>query len=351
MATTKSNPNLSFRPLLVRSVRHVLSELRWKDPGLDEAVTEILTGLAKHKEEGKRLYPTVFLSHDLTELLSCLGGADPLLLGSGRLEAETVNRALKQCAPLSEGRSWFMFILIESPQAKFGVFRAPSSPIEPTSFERLRALETDRPTILGIVQLAENILEIRGSSEFHRYFHLSGASPSATQPMSVTREFIRALVHDVPPDLQKAMGNLYYRVLMDVMQTWHGTLAVVLRKGAEIPTVFHDGVYLEPPLDVAQYVKRFIDEAEFRRGTNLQAQINLIRGMLGADGILVFRSDGALLGYHVFVRPDGQVELPFQAIGGARRRAFEVLKRLVGREVLAAFYRSQDGNATCTSIF
>lgn len=340
---------LSFRPALVEALVGLLGELGWREAGLAEALAEALTGIARHKEEGKRLFPTVFLTRDLGGLLAAVGGGDPLRLGQGPIGGATVARALKQCAPLGEGRSWVMFLLIEGESLKYGVFRTTGSTIEPTAFERLRSSRTERPTTLGIVQLADNVLEVRGSDSFYRYVHLSGATPEATMPMDVVREFLRALVRDVPADLREPMARFYYRVLIDVIQNWHGALAVVMRPGCSLPAALGDGVFFDAPVDLAAVVGRYRDEPSHTTAAELEAQTNLIRGMLGADGVLVFRSDGRLLGYNVFVRHEGELLLSAQAVGGARFRTFEYLRRLVGAEVVSAFYRSQDGTARVES--
>jgi hypothetical protein len=340
---------LSFRPALVEALAGLLDELGWAEAGLADALAEVLTGIARHREEGKRLFPTVFLTHSLDDLLATVGGCDPLRLGRGPVGRETVGRALKQCAPLGEGRSWVMFLLLEGGTMRYGVFRTTGAPTDPTAFERLRAGRGGRPTALGIVQVADGVLEVRGSGSFYRYVHLSGATADLVAPMDVVREFIRALAADVPAELREPMGRLYYRVLIDVIQNWHGALAVVLRPGCAAPPALGDGVFFDPPVDLTACVRRFIDDPSYAVGAEVQAQTNLIRGMLGADGVLVFRSDGCLLGYNVFVRHEGELALATPPVGGARLRTFEYLRRLVGAELVAAFYRSQDGTARIES--
>ncbi|PKL74344.1 MAG: hypothetical protein CVV27_20990 [Candidatus Melainabacteria bacterium HGW-Melainabacteria-1] len=75
--------------------------------------------------------------------------------------------------------------------------------------------------------------------------------------------------------------------------------------------------------------------------SRLYAYSNLIRGMLGCDGITLFRADGVLLGYNAFIQTPTKARHP--GIGGARRRAFEALAYHVGHGVNLAMYRSQDG--------
>jgi hypothetical protein len=70
--------------------------------------------------------------------------------------------------------------------------------------------------------------------------------------------------------------------------------------------------------------------------------------MLRSDGITVLRTDGTVAGYNAFVRlPPAPREAARAVLGGARRRTFEVLSGEIGRGIVAAFFRSQDGDAQC----
>jgi len=68
--------------------------------------------------------------------------------------------------------------------------------------------------------------------------------------------------------------------------------------------------------------------------------------MLHHDGVTVFSSKGKVLGYHVFVKPDGSEKE--EIVGGARTRAFEVLK--LSNVFESCFYKSQDGNEKIWSV-
>jgi hypothetical protein len=72
---------------------------------------------------------------------------------------------------------------------------------------------------------------------------------------------------------------------------------------------------------------------------------NLLQGMLATDGITVLRTDGAILAYNAFVRLQQDEAGPARAaVGGARKRAHFVLRRLVDEgSLVAAFFRSADG--------
>lgn len=336
---TSPSSVISFRSHLVQAIADFLTEEGWINPALPEAATELVTSLGRYREEGKRLLPVAFFTKNLEDLLLDLNGQDPIPIGVCPLTPQGMRRALKQCAPLGEGRSWVIYLLIKGNVFEYGVFRRAGSQVQPTALEQLRRLTHLRSPVIGVVQLAENVIEIRASAGHYKYLYLSGLTGEGAPPMKTTRDFIDAITRDVSPELRDSVANFYYRVVMDVMQVWHGTLVVVLPRETAIPPFLSDGILLEKPIDIQERI---------RGGSNPLAESNLIRGMMGADGITILSSEGTVLGYNVFLQhPIGSDDAPPE--GGARRRTYNLLKQRVGRELVAAFYRSQDGTASCHS--
>jgi hypothetical protein len=72
----------------------------------------------------------------------------------------------------------------------------------------------------------------------------------------------------------------------------------------------------------------------------LTATENIIYGMFGCDGIIVFDRSARVIAYNAFIKLKAS-----GAVGGARRRAFEALSAKIGKGVKAAFFQSQDGNS------
>ena len=86
---------------------------------------------------------------------------------------------------------------------------------------------------------------------------------------------------------------------------------------------------------VAEYLDHHDDEAV----GHLQGVAQLLAGMLRSDGIVLFRSNGSILAYRSFVHLGGAAPR-----GGSRRRAFEALRTMVGHDLVAALFRSHDGD-------
>ena len=343
---------ISLRPLLVGRLSLFLRARDLHGGQLPEFLAELAGSITRYREEGKRLFPVVFLCRDLDQLLTECGGEDPIELGSGDCNVVTARRMLKLCAPLGEGRSWVVFAEAKRMGVlRFGVFRAPRSAAQPTALERIRASTNASLAAVGIAQLSEGVIEVRASCGQRIFACLDGSAAPAEPPTQVIKDFIESLRLDAPSIAHDALGRFYYRVLIDVMQVWHGTLAAVVPvQATQSSSLLADGTILSPVLDVTAHIIEHLRDGSEATALRLSSDANLIRGMLSADGITVFRSDGAVVGYNAFLLRSSDSPLGASpSLGGARQRAFAELSNLVGGELVAAFCRSQDGNAFCRS--
>lgn len=131
----------------------------------------------------------------------------------------------------------------------------------------------------------------------------------------------------------------------------HGTI-LVSRVGQPIVKVkgMKDAVVLDPPLDIAGAFLSYKSEPNAEAMLELQRSEALLIGMLQSDGIVVFDDTGKVSAYRVFFK-EGPAKgargkrgaTTAAPEGGARRRAYEGLKLLVGSELNGALFRSQDG--------
>ena len=62
---------------------------------------------------------------------------------------------------------------------------------------------------------------------------------------------------------------------------------------------------------------------------------------MNSDGMVAFDHTGQILAYRVFFKGD---ITDIRVVGGARRRAFEGVKTLLGATITSALFRSQDGH-------
>jgi hypothetical protein len=338
---------LSFRPAVAEKLAPLARALGLESPAATEVLVEAVVQVSNFREEGFPLAPLVFVGREPQEALRTVNGTHFVLLGEGGLDFETVRRALKSCAPLAEGRQWAILLLLDEAQLRFGVFCTDRSPLRVTSFEAMRLLPPGAPPLVGITQLGESIVELRGPGGANLFFDFSAGAGLSSNPMRVLKDFVQAVTRDVEPNLRAQLQAFYYRIAIEVVSGPHGALVAVLDAQQRTPDFLSDGLWLEAPIDLGSLALRY--EAEHTEGDTLGliAFSNLFRRMVGMDGITVFDSRGRLLGYNCFIRQQVIGSPARKLVGGARRRAFEVLCSEVGRSLAAALYRSRDGAAVC----
>ena len=337
---------LSFRHLLTSAVTEFLAERKMSCPQTAEALSELVVSLSSYREEGSPLFPQVFVCEDITAMLQALRGRDPMSVSDGDRSRVTMRRALKQCAPLSRG-GWAIYFQLDEPgRFSYGLFRTDSFILSATPIELLRGIKDPNVKLLGISRVAENIIELCASAGYRRFIHLSGARTDVPHPTRVLEDIVQAVTADVDEPFRQPAQGFFRHAFFDAMQAPHGSLAMVVPKAAPNSGLLDDGVMLQPLIDVVARIEAYKSDPREEKATSLQAVVTLLHGMLSADGITVLRSDGCLVGYNVFVEQAAlrEGELP---IGGARLRSYNVLCRHLGRDLTAAFYRSQDGVALC----
>lgn len=339
---------ISFRHLLHDEVRAFLEEEGMRCEGTTALLVEAITSLSRYQEEGSSLFPIVFLCDDLDALSRTVRGLGTIVIGSGPRGAETALRALKQCAPLAHAEWSIVLERTAHETVRYGLLRTDAFVLHDTPMQVLRATVDASLHAIGIAQLGDSVVELRGSSGATRYVYLSG-TPTDTPPRPVIlRGLFEALVRDVPPALRHETLTFYRRVFVDVMRSGHGTLGAVLPFDQPIPARFADGLVLDPRIDVPGAIAAYRESHDDADRARVQSNATLLRATLGFDGITLLGTDGSLRAYNVFVSHT-PVDPSAGRVGGARHRSYEILAREVGRDLVAAFYRSQDGHIECTA--
>ena len=156
------SPVLSFRHLLSDAVSSFLQEAGLGATQVVEPLSELIVTLSRYREEGEPLFPVAFMGDDLGEMLRVLDGKDEVAIGTGPRTRETIQRALKQCAPLGQGRWWSLYVLLVPEGFAYGIFRTDPFPLVETPLERMRRAGERSLRMVGVLQLAENVIELRG---------------------------------------------------------------------------------------------------------------------------------------------------------------------------------------------
>lgn len=195
-------------------------------------------------------------------------------------------------------------------------------------------------------QVAENVIRVSGFSHSSLLVHFGATKQGATKQIDVSplpklNRFVDCIVRDVSDEMREQVSSFFTNVFSGVLRAGHGTLAAVMPKSKRtVPKAFQDGTPLSPRISIPARVKEMLIKSDCTSNARLQASSALITGMLLSDGITLFRSDGTVWAYNIFIKHPRGLD---SVVGGARTRTFRVMRNLVGADLVAAFIQSQDG--------
>ncbi len=335
---------VSFREFIQQRLRPLTENLNQTMHNVD-FLSEVVLLLANYQEEGTNLFPVVFLTDKKQQLETHLTAKEMISIGSGPIHRDTFTRAFKHCAPLAEDRLWAVYIIVEGPLIRYGIFRSDSSPLAPTVFERLRNMREAGSGIVGLTRLGGNFVEIRTSTGLRQYINVSGSDEDDYHPGRVIRDFVECVVRGAPIEIKPMLQSFYYRVGMDVMHGSHGSLIGILKKGVKIPEILEDGIHLSPSIDVTAAIQTIVDGTNGERDAYLRlfSYSQLLRKLTWMDGITLLDNQGGILAYNCFIKTSA-LRPQDAIIGGARRRAYEHMQNIVPLSLSGCLYKSQDGH-------
>lgn len=121
----------------------------------------------------------------------------------------------------------------------------------------------------------------------------------------------------------------------------------MLAPGVSRPEFLSDGIWFKEPVDITRWVHRDETGATSEGARALLAHAQLVRRMMTMDGVTVFGPGGSVHAYGCFIREPRTRTSASLVVGGARRRAYGLLRNELGRSLIGALYRSQDGAVDC----
>lgn len=309
-----------------------------------DGLVSLISALAHYREEGRELFPHIFVFDSLHMILSLMPGSEHVSIGKGEKSAETMARALKKCAPLAR-TGWGVYIERQPDCFAYGLLRSGATVLSVSPADILVKKGDPSVPVLILQQVGPSVIEVRGVAHSSLRVHFGAAREQDASPAPALYGLIRSIVSDVPSVLQEQAATLYQGILTEVLHAGHGTLAVVIpRKKKVLPRQFSDSIVLNPATAVCDKIKNLLLTSESQLNMQLQACASLITGMLLSDGITVFGTDASVRAYNAFVKHPRTKSAEASA-GGARHRTFQVLCKMVGKELQSAYMQSQDGRA------
>jgi hypothetical protein len=312
---------------------------------------ELVALLSAYREEDRRLFPEVYLlapgEGDLLPILAA--GVRPLQIGDTILEEDaelgarkTAREVLKNCASLAID-GWAVYIQRMGQGFNYGLFRPAAASY---SVGAESTLTTSALPAVILRNSAENTVEIVNSVGGRLEISLTTATPSKQALGSQIVEFSRCICLDLPDEERDQAAGYMARLLTEFLRGSHGALlavapfAVVLEQHK-----FSDGVVFDEAVPLAKLMLTAANEQSANAASLLRSHESLLRGMIMSDGVTILGTDGSIKAFRVFVRAVGEMtaEQKIKAAGGARSRAFEVLRSFLGAPLKAILLRSHDG--------
>jgi hypothetical protein len=168
-------------------------------------------------------------------------------------------------------------------------------------------------------------------------------NPATGKPIE---SFAADCCRNVGEDRTPSDFRAYFARLLDASLTaCHGTI-LLCAEALDLSAVpeLRDAVPVDPILDFYTAFAEFQSSATAGSILSLQRCEELLNGFLRCDGMVVFDERGRVNAYRVFYKPNGgSGDTGTVIVGGARRRAYEGLKGLVGSRLTSVLFRSQDG--------
>lgn len=305
-------------------------------------LVELVNQLVNYKEEGKDLFPEIYIVDDIELILKTLPMSQHCFIGEGEKTKETMTRALKKCAPLTDA-DWSIYIQRNEESFGYGVFRAGASILSVPIEESLINNGSEEIKAVLLHQISDKLIEIKGIKNDSLIISFGGREESENSPLENQNEFIKTIVNKVPSSIKEPTINFYKKVFNEILKVEHGTLACAINHTKkEIPKKLEDGIVLKERIDIPELISDLLEKNDLQANSILNGFYSIIIGMMQSDGITVFTNKGEIAAYNVFVKHPSKIAKT-NTSGGARSRTFLTLCNMIGNGIEAAYIQSQDG--------
>lgn len=337
----KNGKPISLRPLLLGEAVSFLEIEGMECLITQNGIVSLVNQLVNYREEGKNLFPNVYIVDSIELVLKSLPLSQHCYIGKGEKTKETMLRALKKCAPLTEA-DWSIYIQRNPDDFSYGVFRAGTSLLSVSIEDFLISNGTEDIKVILLHQISDKLIEIKGVQNDPLLISFGGREEANKSPIENQFEFIKTIVKNVDASIKEQTSNFFKKVFNEILKVGHGTLACTISGKKTIPKKLEDGIILEQRINIPEIIKELLEKDDLQANSKLNGFFTIIIGMMESDGITVFSDMGEVVAYNVFIKhPDTIAKT--NTSGGARSRTFLTLCKLIGNGIQSTYIQSQDG--------
>ncbi|WP_026968032.1 hypothetical protein [Algoriphagus terrigena] len=338
----KSGKPISLRSVILGETVSFLEAEGMECLITQNGIVSLVNQLVNYREEGKDLFPKVYIVDDMNLIIKSLPMSQHCYIGQGDKTKETMLRALKKCAPLTEA-DWAIYIQRNEDNFSFGVFRAGTSLLSVSIEDFLINNGTDELKVILLHQISDKLIEIKGVKNEPLMISFGGREETSRSPIESQSEFIKTIVRHVDASIREQTSNFFKKVFNEILKIGHGTLACTISGSKSlVPKRLEDGIILRERIDIPEIIKELLEKDDLQANSKLNGFFTIIVGMMESDGITVFTDRGEVAAYNVFVKHPESIAKT-NTSGGARSRTFLTLCKLIGKGIESVYIQSQDG--------
>lgn len=315
----------------------------------------ILPTFFNYTEEEKSIKPKIIFTRNIDKILKPIPSFKKVKLMSGSTEGNDLKRNLKSIMPFCN-MSWIIYIDFKDSEVEYGILRAFSG-IDGFTLQQQIFLDTEHLDSVALIYVEVlNTFELvfkglHGSNiTIDPRFHLEKQIDRQNTLTKLTNKLL--LCRSV--EEQKKCFNSLKRTLENMVGKSHGSIILIVDEEVNsLPTeIFSDGVWLEEPIDLVGEIFE-IEKTENKLEAVILAEkyyavCGLLFEMVNIDGATVMNSNGNILGFNCFANSNPSLDIDGEISGGARKRAFYSMLSWGSKNVIGAFFQSQDGEIIFT---
>lgn len=333
---------ISLEKNLLVELQRFLKREQVKCKITQQGVIELIDMVFTYKEEGRYLFPQIYIIDDLALFTQLLSPSKVHKIGEGDKNAKVMTEAIKKCAPLTED-GWAIYVLRSDEKFEYGVFRTGTNILSVSASEII--ISKDSPIVPAILihQTSAKIVEVKGARGNSLITSFSTQSLIISTPSVFYANCIDVILAKVDEKYKDQARTFFKKLFLDILQGGHGTLLTVIdNQLTEFPEILRDGIKLDKKIDIVEAITDIKNVEPLIAYSRIEGYYSLVKGMLLSDGVTIFSNDGSILGYNVFISHVGDSVTP-EKFGGSRKRTFNTLKNNLSKSMPAAYMQSQDG--------
>ena len=326
--------SITLRSHLTGSLNDLVESADLGTLGKCSVVCEMVSLFVDYREEGASLFLDAFLTKNLPHLTAMIPDSGHLKLGEVKCDEGGIRKAVKKAAPLVRG-CWKMYLAPCSRGLEFGLFRDSAHPLNVPIDLALQTGGVGEAKFIPVTRLAQDSVRVSTHNGNQVIVHFTNQQDGVADAGESLSSLCRVICSGLENKLAQTTETYLASLLSAALRASHGALIAVVPT-QKIPKILNDCTALEPAINLSATVEAV------RNNPNaipqLQAIENLVFGMFCCDGIVIFDTQANVMAYNSFIKLEAS-----NAVGGARKRAYQALCEKVGKDLAAAYYQSQDG--------